>query len=148
MIYLKVFGEAWKKEEYYQLEKIDSVNSYIDISISNRKRLQSYLSRYIIKTRKEPYEGILYLEIELPEFKFRGEWNGEEKEGEYIDIYEMKDEYFIVLIWEKIRIKGGLRISPHPLMSRNIKKYKCDQIDGVIELLENSKIINNESDIH
>lgn len=119
MKYLNNFKE--NKDDYYIKNYGSSdiiIDSGVDISMHSQKYIKNLLMSvqgYQVNIKKSNYTSIYYMYILLINYQ--------------INIYELKDEYFIV------------NIDLFNDVNSIIDRYKCDQLDGIKELLEDLKII-------
>lgn len=137
MKYLRPFEES--KDEYYiKIGYNDSPFKYLkDISINISKQNIDYISKlfkidiYDILVMNSSVYDINYLNLRSIKNKTN------------IMIYELVDEYFLVCF--EFNLSKGLTPNPFRFDAERNKgkngSYKCDQIDGVKELLIDNGII-------
>lgn len=128
MKYLKKFKES--KDEYYVGISLPIYNQYLDDLISIGTQNIDYIKKlftlyggpekWTIKEEKVRNSSDSHLSVRIEPTKYNAT----------IFIYEIPDEYFLVCIYGEFNT-GNRRLS----------MYKCDQIDGVKELLIDLKII-------
>lgn len=152
---IKLFSEAWKKEDYLLsdegiiknnsiLEGYNKEDYYTEVTGENNENQKDYVN--ISKSHIKMILDILPLKYkhELINWKPLIDWddaysirfkNKSEESGinyllisfanKKMNIVEMKDEYFMCFYEDK----------------KNIESFKCDQIGGVIELIKDKSMI-------
>jgi hypothetical protein len=136
MIYLKRFNES-SSEYYTQMDEDDFFElHYIDVNLKYFEDIKKYKISQNVKYKKDPESDDQQMIIKAggQNFKFKNQSERskmvDSNPGYFIEfeIYEMSDEWFVVCLFDYAN-KGDEYY------------YKCDQWDGVIQLLKDKKII-------
>ena len=136
MIYLKRFNENNKSDYYNQMEEDDFYQiHFIKVDRKYLEQLKKEKTNHNIKYVRDPDsdEQQMIIVGETPNSKFKSQSQRSSylsDKPEYLlefEIYEMSDEWFVVCI---------LNIETFAYTY-----YKCDQWDGVIQLLKDKKLI-------